>query len=496
MENLTLNQRTLVVGIDFGTTYSGVAYAISDLPDHITACVSWPTSRTAKDGKSQQKVPTTIRYLPQSGEFDWGFQIPSSAHPDEVSRWFKLGLQAYHDRPTDLRKLLAEQNTDTLVRDYLSGIGEHIFYFLGQNLGPAVVERYIERSALQFVLTVPAGTVDLITYTVTNLHPLLQVREAAKGSGDLCGGAFVDDAFKSHLQAILGNEDAFDNEVLGHAIDGFESGPKRQFSAASMPHGKFTVPVYGMPNDPEIGIRNGRLSLRASDIYSMFEPIVLQIIRLAKEQIHAANVPIDAVVLVGGFGTSVYLRERLKDEIEEKENIPIRFTNQSSLAVVNGAVMKEHYGVELGTVFDWDLHSDLYDTRYWDGMDGCWRVKTMAWFIQSGDRVAETKPYFHQFCQAFKVVQGRPEVITLAIYSDSDSDAAPLARNGNVKVLCHIQADLTQIATSHFRVKRGRDGLDYYEVHCDIEVVYKSASTDYTLIHDGVKYQTVSAEYV
>lgn len=95
-----------------------------------------------------------------------------------------------------------------------------------------------------------------------------------------------------------------------------------------------------MPNNVDLGIRNGRLNLRASEIYSMFEPVVLQIIRLTKEQIHAASVPIDAVILVGGFGTSMYLRERLKDEIEEKERIPIRFTNQSSLAVVYGAVMK------------------------------------------------------------------------------------------------------------------------------------------------------------
>ncbi|KAK7966926.1 uncharacterized protein PG986_001203 [Apiospora aurea] len=588
MEDSSAEHRILVVGIDFGTTYSGIAYGQSNIPDLRVACVSWPNQFT-KEGGSGQKAPTTLRYLPrQQTNFEWGFQIGNSVHPDEVFRWFKLGLQSARDRPADLQTMLADHDTDRLVRDYLSGLGEHTMYFLSQTLGTAMVQRYVERSALRFVLTVPAvwselakhktlqafqkvpslsglggvtmvsepeaaatfslhtmaqdlslkigqtfivldaggGTADLITYTIVDLHPVLQVREAAKGSGGLCGGAFVDEAFKAHLQAALGHEDAFDNEVLGVAVQAFESGPKRKFSTSSIPNGTSSVPVFGMANNPELGIRNGRLHLRASDIYSMFEPVVLQIIRVAKEQIHSANVPIDAVVLVGGFGTSLYLRERLKDEIEDKENIPLRFTPQSQLAVVLGAVMKgladavpqedstfpkvldrkarskhnrlespDHYGVELGVPYKEELHRDLYPKRYWDGLDGCWRVKVMDWFIRSGEHVAESKPYFHKFHHDFKVLLGRPDIINIQICVDSDSDGAPLERNRNVRTLCRLEADLNPIPTSQFRVRRGHDGLDYYRVRCEIEVVCKSASTDYTLIHDNQRYKTVTAEY-
>lgn len=107
-----------------------------------------------------------------------------------------------------------------------------------------------------------------------------------------------------------------------------------------MPNGNFTIPVNGMTNNRELGIRNGRLNLRAFEIHAMFEPYVLKIVRLVKDQIGSAKVPIDAVVLVGGFGTSEYLRERLKKDIQEDMKIPIHFAQDSQLAVVYGAVMR------------------------------------------------------------------------------------------------------------------------------------------------------------
>lgn len=59
----------------------------------------------------------------------------------------------------------------------------------------------------------------------------------------------------------------------------------------------------------------------------------------------------------------------------------------------------------------------------------------------------------------------------MTIHADNDSEEAPLTRNKNVKPLCRIEADLSLIPTSHFRITRGRDGLDYYRVHCEVEVV-------------------------
>ncbi|KAK8046368.1 hypothetical protein PG996_014432 [Apiospora saccharicola] len=404
MNGQTLNDRTLIIAIDFGTTYSGIAYGITEKTDLRVACSSWPASKYDHDEASGEKVPTTIRYLPRSGEFEWGFQIPEDiVHPDEIVRWFKLGMQRPENTPDDIRNILAHHDTDRLVTDYLSGLGEHILYFLAHREGEDSLETYRERSAIRFVLTVPAvwketaqdktrrafekargigtlgpvtlvtepeaaatyalhnmakesalevgqsfivldaggGTVDIITYTITSLDPVLQVKEAASGAGDFCGAAFIDKAFADHLRATLGNEEDFDNEVLGHACRDFEANVKRHFYQASMPNDQFTVAVPGMDRNPELNIKKrGRLTLEASEIHAMFEPYILKTIRLFKDQINTAKVQIEAVVPVGGFGTSRYLRERLEKDIGEDMEVPIRSTKDSLRAVVFGAVMK------------------------------------------------------------------------------------------------------------------------------------------------------------
>jgi hypothetical protein len=98
---LSVEERRLVVGIDFGTTYSGLAWTetrrvsarsqgvwnkVDDLQsDHQSVIESWPVSRGTHEGFSCVKVPTEIRYASEGVE--WGFQIPPAV---ARHKWFKL----------------------------------------------------------------------------------------------------------------------------------------------------------------------------------------------------------------------------------------------------------------------------------------------------------------------------------------------------------------------------------------------------------------------
>lgn len=67
------------------------------------------------------------------------------------------------------------------------------------------------------------GTVDLISYTITKLRPTLQVKEAAQGTGGLCGSAFLNRRFGEFLKKRLGGEEGWDDEILAEAMERFDT---------------------------------------------------------------------------------------------------------------------------------------------------------------------------------------------------------------------------------------------------------------------------------
>lgn len=87
-DKLSITDRKIIVGIDFGTTYSGVAWAETQRPDRRTAITTWPINKTTREGESSDKVPTKLRYAKDGVQ--WGFSIPITAPQDEVIEWFKL----------------------------------------------------------------------------------------------------------------------------------------------------------------------------------------------------------------------------------------------------------------------------------------------------------------------------------------------------------------------------------------------------------------------
>lgn len=58
------------------------------------------------------------------------------------------------------------------------------------------------------------GTVDLITYTVSALKPILKLAEVSPGSGSLCGASYLNRGFRVYLQEKLGSEPGWDEEVM------------------------------------------------------------------------------------------------------------------------------------------------------------------------------------------------------------------------------------------------------------------------------------------
>lgn len=81
----------VIISIDFGTTFSGVAWAQTKRPKERSAIDKWPSSKNTHDDIKSEKVPTLLRYSGFGNEeLEWGFQIPGDTPSREIHQWFKL----------------------------------------------------------------------------------------------------------------------------------------------------------------------------------------------------------------------------------------------------------------------------------------------------------------------------------------------------------------------------------------------------------------------
>ncbi|KAJ4219343.1 hypothetical protein NW759_007732 [Fusarium solani] len=60
-----------------------------------------------------------------------------------------------------------------------------------------------KKGGVYLICDAGGGTVDLITYEITGVDPIL-MREAVEGTGGLCGGIFIDEEFEARVKNRLG----------------------------------------------------------------------------------------------------------------------------------------------------------------------------------------------------------------------------------------------------------------------------------------------------
>ncbi|KAF3916260.1 hypothetical protein ABW21_db0201684 [Orbilia brochopaga] len=161
----TSSQRhRLLVGVDFGTTYTGVAYCLSSNTtlSEIETITTWPGS-----GGSVEKVPTELAYI--SGQQPkWGPEASGShysrgvnGHPEVYGR-FKLLLdpsigRVYGDTDDDSHAaahipLPASKTALQLCTDYLRQLYKHIM----DNILKKRMPDTLASTPIEFIFTVPA----------------------------------------------------------------------------------------------------------------------------------------------------------------------------------------------------------------------------------------------------------------------------------------------------------------------------------------------------
>ncbi|KAF2675108.1 hypothetical protein BT63DRAFT_420337 [Microthyrium microscopicum] len=177
----------VAIGIDFGTTYSGVAWALSEAPDDIKTVTNWESYEYMNSDK--EKAPTEIHYnardanaptAPDAADVTWGYGIPSDK---EAVKWFKLLLLDDEDMETNTKNSAQVKRARELLRkvgrtatqavaDYLRFLWKHTIAAIEQDMG----ESAVEGTAFRVVITVPA---------VWTLSAIRKMRQAAELAGML-----------------------------------------------------------------------------------------------------------------------------------------------------------------------------------------------------------------------------------------------------------------------------------------------------------------------
>ncbi|KAJ5766687.1 actin-like ATPase domain-containing protein [Penicillium nucicola] len=241
------------------------------------------------------------------------------------------------------------------------------------------------------------GTVDLISYKVQDLDPL-SLEEATEGTGAVCGSLLLDERFERLLMKRVGleNYQSLPMKAKEAALSFWRDMVKPTFGEESdcdfldVDH---FIPLPGAADQSDKNIDGGFVQFEGVEIEEIFEPIVSRVEELVRgqlEKVACARLNAKAIVLVGGFGSSRYLFQRLKGS---NPSIIVLQPPNAWAAVVSGAVLRglegnrvetrvsrRWYGVSADTPFDKSRHAKR--DKHWSDIEERWFAQdNMTWYI-------------------------------------------------------------------------------------------------------------------
>ncbi|CAG8440637.1 uncharacterized protein OCT59_009847 [Rhizophagus irregularis] len=194
------------------------------------------------------------------------------------------------------------------------------------------------------------GTVDLTTRQVEGK----QLGEITERAGDYCGSTFIDNEFIEYLRRELGNNaiELLEKNHYGqmqYMIQKFCSDAKLPFT--DDPKFNYTLDLdevspalaQYVTGDVRESLEEAAwlIKLDYETMKSMFDPVIDRIIGLIRAQLENAREKCSAMFLVGGFSESKYLQKRIKKEFQ-KDVDRISVPSNPIAAISRGAAI---YGV-------------------------------------------------------------------------------------------------------------------------------------------------------
>jgi len=395
----------LIIGLDFGTTFTAVSWAITAGREQVYTIDDWPNPFGST--RNEDQVPSTIAYDRTGKVAKWGYYVREQDRDTFRFSWMKILLDPshrYYKEAPRIKEMVARltqlgKTAEDVVSDFLKCVWDHTLATLRRKL------EELELFTLQVVLTVPAvwspaakdktlkaaikagmpediqlvpepeaaalavlkgkteentvkigdafvicdaggGTVDLISYIVENVKPL-RMKECVMGDGGLCGAIFLDEEFERYIRTRVGREqyDRLSMRAKENMRVNFDRGLKRSFARDTTE--RLLVELHGIADNSDDDIEDETITIKYLTMLEIFDTICVKVQALVEKQLAAIQrkgLQAKMVVLVGGFGESKYLYHFLETANKlSYPNLRVLQDKGAILAVCRGAT---HWGLE------------------------------------------------------------------------------------------------------------------------------------------------------
>ncbi|KAK1244353.1 hypothetical protein MKX07_003152 [Trichoderma sp. CBMAI-0711] len=509
----------LIIALDFGTTYSGISYCFTGQRDSVPASIEyWP----GPEGTGVPKIPTVIRY-DGAKSFTWGAQVgrqdggivgvkllldPSQPRPkyfsntsvdEELSGLPKPPVRVAADFIGAAYKHAMNEIAKKVSRDYVaqcqkvyvlsvpavwSDAAKHstIMAARAAGLSPVQLVKEPEAAALWtakkldvalhlkdtfIVCDAGGGTVDLISYEVKKIDPKLKLKELVPGTGGMCGSLGLNRRFESAVRKLVGEEQwenlepskayqcaarQFDNEIKKY----FHGDPEEEYFA--------NFPRAKLRDNSRKGLESDSWRMTGNDLMAIFDPIVNDILKLVDKQVKRVQKKRKGrnpnyIFLVGGFGSSQYLRKRI---VAKYARIQVLQPPDAWSAIAKGAAMAGveaeatvtslsatwHYGVTKWSRYD-GARDKGRPTR--EFLDEVTRVETMSWYINIGDDLVRGKTIRFSFTREFEDLSDLQIEDELYEYRGSPAPVHPPRKGDAFRTNCTLVSDLSMAPEEMFK---------------------------------------------
>ncbi|WAQ98304.1 LOW QUALITY PROTEIN: HS12B-like protein, partial [Mya arenaria] len=370
-------QTIIVAAIDFGSAFSGFAFAVRDDLKTVSDNPKISTGTGFVSGQLiSHKTPIVLLLNPDKSFAAFGYAAEekySNLFEDDRERkssshrsyyyFRRLKMRLYSsDRPMTLSRdveILDEHGKRMKANEVFSICIKYLadeFMKLGRNsqAEASTTVSQFQEGTKYMVVDAGGGTVDVIVHEIVGDKKL---KELTSASGGPWGGTMVDNEFDAFMETIFGKDFyyRFKNECVGDYTDLHRELElkKRNVNSNNDDKETFSLPFALLElmdkkmatlvdqrlqiYNGDVSLRSGKLRIASKIMRGWFKESCLKTTQhlksILQQKVCAGT---NTILLVGGYAESPMLQSEIKDAFRDKTVI---IPDEAGLAVLKGAVL-------------------------------------------------------------------------------------------------------------------------------------------------------------